>query len=587
MKSRHFLALIGILLLGAFLRFWNLDLKPLWLDEVITALFSLGHSYYDIPLNQTFPVSALEQVFTLKPETTCAQIMQTVSTQSVHPPLFFCWLHNWLNWVNPLPQSWIWKLRAFPAAIGVVAIAAIYQLNRVAFSRSAGLLAAAVMAVSPFAVYLSQEARHYTLPILLVILALLGLHHLQADLKHQRYRPAIWFGWIAVNSLGFYVHYFFLMAFVAQVVTLVIGEVVRGQETGDRGQGRGERTILSRLAPLLGRFAVRSLLPIALATTAVCLTYLPWLSTLLSHLSRPETDWLQPSGSGWASAIAPLYRLVVGWILMVIALPVENQPAWIAVISGIVMFLVAVGLGWQLVKRIQGLWQTPDTHDSTRMLLTYTLVVLLEFLVTVYGLGKDITLVPRYNFIYFPAVCALVGAALGQKGTGNRGQGIGVIWGVLFVGVLSSVLTISNLVFQKPYYPDQVADTMRVDPTLPLVVATAYADFQDVALGLSFALALRQQEVEYPDSIQPSDFVFLSRSSGYEPVWSALTTLEPQPTFPLNLWIVAPGLKRKAYPDQLSLPERSNTQERCSLDPAQHYRIGIPYQLYRCGTRKE
>ena len=47
MKARHYLTLAAIVLLGALLRFWHLDLKPLWLDEVITALFSLGRNYYE------------------------------------------------------------------------------------------------------------------------------------------------------------------------------------------------------------------------------------------------------------------------------------------------------------------------------------------------------------------------------------------------------------------------------------------------------------------------------------------------------------------------------------------------------------
>ncbi|UBF28903.1 glycosyltransferase family 39 protein [Kovacikia minuta CCNUW1] len=192
--TKHSLVLVAILLVGAGLRFWNLDLKPLWLDEVLSALFSLGRSFDAVPVEGAFPLSRLSQVFTLKPETTCAQIAATVATQSVHPPLFFCWMHDWLLWIDGLSQSWVWKLRSLPALIGVVAIAAIYQLNRVVFSSQAGLTAAALMAVSPFAVYLSQEARHYTLPMLLVILALTGLYHLQTDLYQQRFRPAIWFG---------------------------------------------------------------------------------------------------------------------------------------------------------------------------------------------------------------------------------------------------------------------------------------------------------------------------------------------------------------------------------------------------------
>jgi uncharacterized membrane protein len=44
------------------LRFWHLDLKPLWLDEVLTALLSLGSRYEDVPLDVVFPASTLQNL---------------------------------------------------------------------------------------------------------------------------------------------------------------------------------------------------------------------------------------------------------------------------------------------------------------------------------------------------------------------------------------------------------------------------------------------------------------------------------------------------------------------------------------------
>jgi uncharacterized membrane protein len=86
-------------------------------------------------------------------------------------------------------------MRSLPALFGVSAIAAVYYLNRVAFSPAAGLMAAAMIAVSPFCVYLSQEARHYTLPMLLITLALLGLIQIQQDFSKQRLCFSVWLGW--------------------------------------------------------------------------------------------------------------------------------------------------------------------------------------------------------------------------------------------------------------------------------------------------------------------------------------------------------------------------------------------------------
>src|SRR4028119_694504 len=117
--SLHYKALAGVMALGAIVRFWNLDLKPLWLDEVLTALLSLGGRYEDVPLDVVFPASTLQRLFTLKPNVSCPEIAHAVATQSTHPPLFFCLMHQWLNWIEPITQPLSWKLRAAPAFAGV------------------------------------------------------------------------------------------------------------------------------------------------------------------------------------------------------------------------------------------------------------------------------------------------------------------------------------------------------------------------------------------------------------------------------------------------------------------------------------
>jgi len=143
----------------------------------------------------------------------------------------------------------------------------------------------------------------------------------------------------------------------------------------------------------------------------------------------------------------------------------------------------------------------------------------------------------------------------------------------LTVSCLSGVLVVSNLVFQKPFQPQQVAQNMNQEPSVPLMVIVGYKDYQDVALGLSFALALEKVRSE-----STSEFAFFNRSPGYESVWQKLSHLPPPLAYSLNLWIVAPELKRLDYPSELGI----SSQSTCTLDPTQHYRIGVPYQLYRC-----
>ncbi len=599
--------IMGAIALGAVLRFWHLATKPLWLDEVITALFSLGRSYAEVPLGRAFAVVDLDQVLRLRP-TSCAAIADRIAIQSVHPPLFFCWLHSWLSGLHGLsqllgsqlaPVSWVWQLRALPALVGVVAIAAIYQLNGSLFSRSAGRWAAAFMAVSPFAVYLSQEARHYTLPMLLVIFALLGMVQIQSDLATKKIRFHFWMAWVLVNGLGFYVHYFFLLSFIAQAVTLILLQI--DLETLKTSLKSSHVKLPSAIAHL--RSQIPTLKSLGLAFAAVILIDLPWLPTFLGHIGRPETDWMRANNPSWLQSLAPLYQLPVGWLLMLVAFPTEDWRGWIV---GLPMLLFAVGVAWVALRRMRRLWGLPETRLATRSLSVYVMIVVAEFLAIAYILGKDLTQVPRYNFIYFPAVCALLGVSFAversvpapaEKITGKatlkkRLVQIFSPWSIVLVGLISSSFVVSDLVLHKPYQPDQLAARVYTQPELPRLIVMGYQDLQDVALGLSFALAIKDYGITHSAANPVSQFIFLDRTQGYDRIWESLSnqsftltsasTVASTLTFPLNVWMIAPGLKRKDFRSQFALHDAAGHATICTQDPDNYFRLGIPYQRYRC-----
>lgn len=596
-----------IMVVGAALRFWQLGAKPLWMDEVITGLFSFGQSYDGVPRQVALPITAYEQIFTYQPATTCAQITATVSAQSVHPPLFFCWMHQWLGWLQTFSLPWVWALRSLPALVGVGAIGAIARLNHLAFSYRAAWIGALVMAVSPFGVYLSQEARHYTLPMLLVTLALMGLYQMVLDLEQRQIRWLVWLGWVGINGLGFYVHYFFILAFVAQAVVLLLAatHTLRGAKHQLDAEDGGAEILGDRSAVTAQNHWALS--RVAGAIAAVLLIYSPWLPTFFSHITRPETDWIETGWQSWR-LLAPIVQLLLGWVVMVIALPVEQQELGVIVLSATLMAGFSLWLGGRVIWGLRRLHQQPQTHLPVRVLLVFTLTVVLEFWAIAYGLGKDLTQVPRYNFIYFPAVCALIGAGLSMpklpgirvrqsprsphsRLTRLRQFGLDVqrrcdrapILPLLLAGLISSSFVATGHVFQKPYLPNTVAQTLTFEPDKPLLVVAAYNDFQDMALGLSLALPLQHTQNFGQPPPQPY-FAFLEITHDYNSVWQQLTTLQHPLAFPLNLWVVAPGLKRVGYPPRLQLPDRAGTSHTCQLDPSQYYRLGIPYQLYRCGV---
>lgn len=578
-RATSVFVLLAILLLGAGLRFWHLDTKPLWLDEVLTALFSLGRSYRDVPTHEFLPLTALDSIFTYRPGLSCAQVAQTVAIESVHPPLFFCLMYQWMGWLHPDDSQWVWMLRSLPALLGVGAIAAFYVLNRIAFSPVAGWVGAALMAVSPFAVYLSQEARHYTLPMFLITLGLVGLVQIQRQLSAPyRLRPAVWVGWAAVNLLSLYTHYFCILSVIAQVVALLSWLLWR-----------------SPGHPLL-RLPRRVWGAIALSLTAIILGYLPWLPTTLSHFSRPETDWLIPYNPNWLDRIAPLYQTLAGWTLMFIALPVERQPWPVTLTAAALMIIFMIGLGWRVWIGWRQLWSQPTYRPVLVLLLGFTLCVLAEFMAIAYLLDKDLTVVPRYNFVYYPGLCALVSASLAgpflaASGSVQRARRYGAI--VFLAGLLSSVLVVNGWVFLKSFTPDRVAQTMHLEPDQSTAMVVAYDSLQQVALGLSFALELRKLEASsQPHTQPPIQFAFVDKTAGYLQTWKRLAAMPQALPLPLNLWVVAsPGMRTEDYPDRLrvSYPARPNRQGRvlCAIDPTHYHRVGFPYQLFRCVAKEK
>jgi uncharacterized membrane protein len=551
------------LVVGFLLRFWNLDLKPLWLDETITLLFSLGHRYDDIPRETLLPLGDLLAGLAWQPQS-CRVLAQSVSAQSTHPPLFFCGMHQWMGMLRDSGLSLRWQVRSLPALFGVAEIAAMYGLNRVAFSQRAGLWAAGLMAVSPFAVYLSQEARHYTLPMLLITLSMIPVVQLAQQIAFKQPQNRLrWIAWAALSSLGFYVHYFCLLAFVAQVVTL--------------------------LGVILPLRQWRQLTKIGMVIGLVGLSLLPWLPFLLGHSQRSETDWLRFEGGGVLDWLGPIARLLAGGIITVVMLPVEEQPLAITVVDGLVMLTIPILISRVLWKQIPTLLRKPQTQSGTAVLGFVLLTILVEYILLVYGFHKDLTLAPRYAFVFYPMLCALVAAGFDEAAC-KKSQRLNLLlipWLVIFISLISTSFVVNDLAFLKPFQPKQVAQQFLKTSDPALVVFQTYQGNQDVALGLSAALAV-QQLSQQPDAPQPMpqtiQWAFLDAQGKNE-----LVGRSPLP-YPVTLWQIRPldRQKTKAIASlKISISESTQKQGlTCLAQRSIPSVISGQYQPFRCKTGK-
>jgi 4-amino-4-deoxy-L-arabinose transferase-like glycosyltransferase len=135
--------LCAITLCGASLRFYHLAHLSLWSDEAFSRF------YYETGLRFMW-------------------------TEGLHressPPLYYMALGGWIQLFGASETA----LRSLSAAASSLAIPLVYVLGKEVLDRRYGLIAAALFALSPTAIYYAQEARAYALLLLPVLATLIA-----------------------------------------------------------------------------------------------------------------------------------------------------------------------------------------------------------------------------------------------------------------------------------------------------------------------------------------------------------------------------------------------------------------------------
>ena len=107
-------------------------------------------------------------------------------------------------------------LRSLSALAGVATVPVAYAAARKLISTRAGLIAAALTACNPLLIWYSQEARSYSLLVLLTAAALLAFAHARANPT-----PRALIAWTIISGLALATHYYALLAIVPQAAWLL------------------------------------------------------------------------------------------------------------------------------------------------------------------------------------------------------------------------------------------------------------------------------------------------------------------------------------------------------------------------------
>lgn len=570
----HLLLLLVWLVIGIGLRLTNLSGKSPWTDEFSTLVFSLGNSFLGVPLDQAISIDTLLQPLQPNPEAGVSDVLTHLLNESNHPPLYFTLTHLWLR-LFPTDAGLVsvWGARLLAAMFGALSIPAIFGLSYLTFrSRLISHFAAAMMAISPFGLFLAQEARHYTLAILWVIASLACLITTLRHIKNRTQLPVfIAFSWVIVNALGIATHYFFALTLCTEVIVLMF---MIWREWRQKDATVKQRTFNLISPPWKRIYAV------AFGTFVAGLVWLPIF--INNSYGNELTDWIQGERVGFAW-ISPFFQALAAWITMISLLPVEAPQLRVVIASGLVMLIFFIWLIPILIRGYKIQLSSPQTQLMTQALSSLILGAIILFFIFTYFLGIDLTRGARYNFVYFPAIILLLGAILAaiwdtknpeKSRLGVNGkQAVAII---LLMGFVSSITVVCNLGYQKYYRPDIFVKLVEKTSQIPVLIATTQKTHVQIGEMMGVAREFKIQNSNQNSNQIPNQNLnlkpkFLLAHQDQDKKASTITLQNTLKTLsrPIDLWLVnfhAPVSLNSCIADNQTLP-RVN---------------GYEYQLFHC-----
>lgn len=192
---------IFIVLIGISFKFYRLDYKLFWIDEISTIQHTSGIPDGDypllVPVNEIKNIHFYNDLYNLnKQPLTIASEFKGLFTSRNLNPLHYPFLMVWYRMVGGDPVDF----RLFGVFIFILTLPFLFLLSKSLFnSNLAGWIAVSLYAVSPFIHIFAQEARYYILwSFILVVLNYLFLEGI------QRNNLKWWVGYAFVVALSLY-----------------------------------------------------------------------------------------------------------------------------------------------------------------------------------------------------------------------------------------------------------------------------------------------------------------------------------------------------------------------------------------------
>lgn len=351
----HVLALGIILLVAAGLRLWNIGQESLWADEALTVVLA------------NWP------------------IWEMIWYPADESPFLYYALHKLLIAPGAGPEM----VRSISAVAGLLSVLATYALGRLALGRNAGLLCAALLAVWPYHIDYSQEARAYSLLFLLTTTSAASLLWWFRETEPREGTPGRGSGkrhlalalFALSTALTFYTHVLSVI-WIAVILQVLV-------------------SLTSRTRPK------RCLLEVGIALAAMAILAAPGIVRLSRKLSTPDAFHWLPQATPVQfvqTVIDVLSPFRTGSQPWVAERSLSNPWQWLAVGAIIV---VVVGLGLAARRVLSRAAQLRPAVAIGLALLSLPLIVWL------FGYFIRPVFMPRTILFAIPGMILLLAASIG------------------------------------------------------------------------------------------------------------------------------------------------------------------------------
>jgi uncharacterized membrane protein len=485
--------LVLALLMGLGFRFYQVEHKIFWGDEIFTAMRASGYTATEVTdrtyTGQILSLFELHQYQHPGGDRTLSDTLHALEGSPEHSPLYFLmarfWMQHWghefsIATFSPAEMARsVWVIRSLSVAVSLLVFPGVYWLSLELFrSPLTGWISVAMLAVSPFHLLYAQEARGYSLWTVTILLSSAALL--------RALRRSTWTSWglyALTVALGLYAFLFSGLVAIAHGIYVLL-----------LNRWRWSRSVKAYFG----------------STLVGVLLFSPWLWVMTANLDQLHSnvahlDQAQPA-------------LVQLWLLNLsrIFFDFNHGPSWINPLIYITLILSSWAICWLCRYSPQRVW----LFVLTLIGVMGSVLILSDLIMNGQRSGIARYPIPCYLGIQL-AVAAWFADRIDSNSNNLKQQKRwqrGLI-GLLFVGVLSCAISSQaelwwNKGLFKTRYNPQVAELINQSDR-PLIISDSAIER---VLSLSyllkpqaqFQLVLQPKVSKIPDGF---DHLFLYQPS--------------------------------------------------------------------------